>query len=155
MIDIESASMINLPDPSFIETKEYRRFAEFCQATKQSNYIGLCYGPPGIGKTKSAKQYSNWTFQETYLEYGMQKFLAPTEVRNYDTLFFTPPVVHTARDLRNGLSSLRKWLSIFIIHSYTAEELQQATLKDDATKLIIVDEADRLATQGLEYIRSI
>lgn len=35
---------------NFIETKEYKRFAEFCDAYVKYHYIGICYGQLGVGK---------------------------------------------------------------------------------------------------------
>ena len=76
---------------AFVETIEHSRFVEFCNACRHFRYIGLCYGPPGIGKTLCAVRYSRadqivprdrWTS-----EIG--------DDRPVDTLLYTTSVVNT------------------------------------------------------------
>ncbi len=63
----------------FIVTKEYRRFAEFCDACRRYRYIGICYGPPGVGKTLSARHDADWDHMEPIL-LRQRTSLAPPSV---------------------------------------------------------------------------
>jgi DNA transposition AAA+ family ATPase len=60
-------------EDQFLVTKEYKRFREFCEACIRYKYIGLCYGPPGVGKTLSAKYYSRWGLIEEYSRLDYQR----------------------------------------------------------------------------------
>jgi hypothetical protein len=51
-----------------IATKEHRRFVELSNAVRKHRYIGLCYGPAGVGKTLSARRYAHWEVVEPFLD---------------------------------------------------------------------------------------
>ena len=59
--------MIDTTSATFLVTGEYRRFCEFADAVRRDRYIGLCYGPPGVGKTLSARRYAHWDAAEKHL----------------------------------------------------------------------------------------
>src|SRR5438105_8543988 len=92
--------------PPFLETKEYRRFAEFCDACRRDRYIGLCYGPPGVGKTLSARHYSQWDLFETHLPYGME-IAPPPELISRRTVFYTPSVNNSPGRIEKDVAELR------------------------------------------------
>ena len=96
------------PRPPFLVTKEYRRFAEFADACRRDRYIGVCYGPPGVGKTLSARHYARWDDVEDGLAEQRTTLGAdiPPELADCHTLVYTPKVTTTPRRLSEDLSAL-------------------------------------------------
>jgi DNA transposition AAA+ family ATPase len=180
--------------PVFVETLEYKRFVEFCEACRRDRYIGLCYGPPGVGKTLSAIHYSRIQKIVPLDRWNAEAL----DEKPIDTVLFTPEVVNTparieicVRQARSLVCSVAKratraeqramldflrgrdeaWrvehrddrdyrpnhpLPLKPTYYDTLHEYE-ARLEaiPDPTSLIIVDEADRLAMNSLEQLRSI
>lgn len=90
----------------FLITSEYRRFAEFCDACRQYRYIGLCYGPPGIGKTLSARHYADWDRFETLPPVWKADDEELAALAGADTVLYTPEIVNSPNVVANGVKHL-------------------------------------------------
>jgi DNA transposition AAA+ family ATPase len=112
----------------FIVTKQHRRFAEFCDACRQYRYIGLCYGPPGVGKTLSARHYTNWDKVEAYHPYGASPDEALKEVQGSDTVFYTPPVLTSPKEIEREINFRRHTLHTIRVEPIHREE---TTVRED------------------------
>src|SRR3712207_2147193 len=111
-------------DVAFIVTKEHRRFEEFCEACRQQRYIGLCYGPPGVGKTLSARHYAGWDALGPLLaafQLGTPSAVPP-DIATYRTLYYTPTVMVTPRRLDDDLGQLRHNLRKAVAQQRTPTE---------------------------------
>jgi len=93
-------------EDNFIVTREYKRFAEFCDACRRYRYIGLCYGPPGVGKTLSARHYARWDKVESYQSFKTSAALLD-EVLGCDTVFYTPNVLNGPSRIAQEIARLR------------------------------------------------
>jgi DNA transposition AAA+ family ATPase len=140
------------PPPSgepFIVTKEHRRFTEFADAVRRDRYIGLCYGPPGVGKTISARQYAGRALR------AVRRYEHSAHDRDeWHTLVFTPTINATPRSVAAELSDLSNRL--IVLRGIDLEDWRSYPDPHGLTgyaELLIVDEADRLSTAALEQLR--
>ncbi len=168
----------------FLETKEYRRFAEFADACRQNRYIGLCHGFPGVGKTLSAWQYAGWHLIQPYFPDRfylscrltstvgyMERTIFdtvlktnipfPPEIRRCQSILYTPSVTNTPKRIEQEIEAVRLALSAVVdvakfgLPQRSRDEIVLPRVVPDPTDLIIIDEADRLQTAALEQIRDI
>jgi DNA transposition AAA+ family ATPase len=143
----------------FQETQEYRRFAEFCDACRQYRYIGLCYGPPGVGKTLSARHYAQWDWLEPLLAAQGQN--APgylgSALAGCRVLFYTPDVTISPRRLTTEVNRLA-WALKLAVGQVLAPDLETPEILLDhpeRVELLVVDEADRLKFPTLDQLRDL
>jgi DNA transposition AAA+ family ATPase len=156
----EASHAAALNTPSFLVTKEYRRFVEFCEACRRDRYIGLCYGPPGVGKTLSARHYAQWDrIEAAPARWESLSRVVPTEVADCHIVFYTPPVANTPRGIVHAVEARCAMLTDLVA---AARGRLDATGPDavawalvEQTELLIVDEADRLKMAGLEQLRDL
>ncbi len=139
----------------FLITKEYRKFVEFADACKRYRYIGLCYGPPGVGKTLSARHYAQSDILEHFRSHPTENSL-PLEMGTCRTVVYTPTVSTTPKQVEKEIASLRHTLKYGVREAMCkGDESASDSLPEDCTELIIVDEADRLKFQAMEQVRDI
>ena len=141
----------------FVVTKEHRRFAEFADAVRRERYIGLCYGPPGVGKTLSARRYAHWDLVEHALHsYTLTRTDSiPREILDTRTAVYTPTVHNSPGRLERELSAIQNRLSwgIEILQHPQHDPPFLVGRQGRFAELLIVDEADRLKTATLEQLR--
>lgn len=164
-------------DNSFVVTKEYRRFAEFCDACRRDRYIGLCYGPPGVGKTLSARRYARWDeVLAVQRDWGCDELVVPEGVGDARAAFWTPALWASPKQVDRAIQEARwqvqtvAWALQSQLPQLPAREEpdspEHAAIvrafanmphysNDDPTELLLVDEADRLKMVGLEQVRDV
>ncbi|MBV8315486.1 MAG: AAA family ATPase [Planctomycetaceae bacterium] len=113
--------MTDASGSAFVETKEYRRFREFCDACRRYRYIGLCYGPPGVGKTLSARHYADWDRVASADPYAGRAAFRSDEVPGHGCVVYTAAVVNSPRQIEDEVARLRRKLCDLMLQAVRGE----------------------------------
>ena len=147
----------------FIITQEYRRFAEFCKACRKEKYIGLCYGPAGVGKTMSANHYAGW--DSAFKQIGLAKShhkgwrsARPTiSMAKFHAVVYTPELINSAKTVKEDILEL-----IHIFNHLKERSIYGEIIPGDDkvrlksyVELLIIDESERFQARSLEQVREI
>lgn len=162
-----------MSDNIFLETKQYKKFKEFCNACIEYKYIGVCYGVPGVGKTFSATHYSKHQLISVSKPKGYSakdNIHIPSELHDSASLYYLPSGPASPAQLTNIINqnichfdqvvhaaNVNKKIDKSII---CPEEMKNfaSTLELSSAnycKLIIIDETERLSLPALEALRTI
>ena len=145
---------------TFIATKEHRRFTEFAEAVRKHRYIGLCYGTAGVGKTLSARRYAHWDLAGSLIETWPARDPSSATINaalaRSRTVFHTPPVLGTLRDLRATLNDHIMRVEV-CVDDHLQRDVQGCRVIQcqPLVELLIFDEAERLSMTALECIRDL
>jgi len=120
--------MSDAPPAEFVVTREYRRFVEFCDACRRYRYIGLCYGPPGVGKSLSAHRYARWEPVSAYQLYPRSSTAEWAQVGDCHVVCYTPPVMNNPRQLEDEIR--RQRLRLLQIRRDEGREQEEARLAE-------------------------
>jgi len=168
--DLIEAPPDGRPTGEFLTTKEHRRFIEFADACRRERYIGVCYGPPGVGKTLSARRYTHWDTIAPWLRdcwaYGVpdpfddddhEPQPGPAVLAEARSVLWTPTVTVTARQIEQRVPLLCQRFNAIVDHHLEPRSAPSAIFTDATwhVELVVVDEADRLKTTALEQLRDI
>jgi DNA transposition AAA+ family ATPase len=146
--------------PEFLVTKEYRRFAEFCDACRRERYLGICYGPPGVGKTLSARHYACWEGLEPVLLDHVTTADTPplAELLARRSVVYTPTVAVSPGRISREVDTLRRTvnaLAVYVLLGDAVSQQERNYSLDRYTELVLIDEADRLNASALEAVRDV
>lgn len=129
---------------------------EFAEACTHYRYIGVCHGRPGVGKTRSAREFASFPDLRGY---GACNVIGPAladKVAKCRALFHTAGVSNTPRTIDATLcinvTKLGYARLTVAAGSPDGVSIDEAQL---ACPLVIVDEADRLTIKSLEQLRDL
>jgi DNA transposition AAA+ family ATPase len=126
------------PCPAVFACPDCRvRVLQTAVSCRRDRYIGLCYGPPGVGKTLSARHYTDWDRVEPADPYTGRGAFRPDEVPGNGSVFYTATVVNSPGQIERDIAALRGKMTELVLQRLRGEEER------------------RIKVAGLEQVRDI
>jgi DNA transposition AAA+ family ATPase len=132
------------------------RFQEFAEACTAERYIGVCFGRPGVGKTRSAREH---VASPNLVHHTISKPITPETARAAEDsrgLLFTAPVSNTPKIINDRLhTNLHRFGNVRLTLAGLGEDRGYHSRVEAACPLLSVDEADRVTVASLEHLRDL
>ncbi|GLS35102.1 ATP-binding protein [Mesorhizobium tianshanense] len=138
----------------FLSTREHARFVEFAEACSHYRYIGVCHGRPGVGKTRSAREFSSFPDLQGYGAASVIAQPLAEKIARCRAIFYTVAVSNTPKTIDMALATnlTKMGYARLTVAAGSPEDISYAAART-ACPLVIVDEADRLTIKSLEHLR--
>ena len=114
----------------------------------------MCHGRPGVGKTRSAREFSSFPDLGEYAALRPIAALLGEKVARCRAVFYTVSVSNTPKtiDAVLGLNLIKLGYARLTVAGGSQDEITHDAARI-ACPLVIVDEADRLTIKSLEHLR--
>lgn len=142
----------------FIKTKQYKQFAEFCNACHRDQYIGLCYGVAGVGKTESAYYYTQWKKINGHIYYkDWNRPPLTFSIKNLHSVLYTPQILSQPKQIISDIKWIQKKFSWLKEKDLYPDEIPDEVriANRNFAELVIIDEAERLKPMTFELLREL
>lgn len=147
------------PD-GFVISREYELFAEFCEAVRRYQWLAVCTGDSGTGKSAYAERYSMWDRISPELSHFAYTHKPPAGISSCKSIYYKAQVANTPKQIVMEIERRRSLVSWLVdvasrIYGDAATEPEGLLGLEDRTDLLIVDEAQRLKSSTKEQLRDL
>lgn len=137
-----------LPLTSFFDTHPYQQFVEFCETCRRFRYVGICYGPAGVGKTVAARLYAQWDAVEPFLlRTGVRMPVQGAELVSPRVALYTPGPIAKPKQIENDVTMLfwsLQHLEKIALHQHLEMAGSDERPFSDQIELLIIDNVHQL-----------
>lgn len=146
-----------LPITAFFETSPYKQFLECCDLCRRFRYVGICYGPAGVGKTIAARLYAGWDAVEPLLERrGVRMPVQGAAPLYPQVALYTPAPLTKPKQIESDVAMLLwslQHLDKIALHQYLEMGAVDETPVSEQVELLIIDNVHQLNPVCMDVVQ--